>query len=140
MYTQLDFNGRYYYYNIYSTTDYICMDVQPKKGDRILSLRQKPYSDLQHVRCDYYAEYQCVSDSGKLTATGYLDLSNLKNEARVYRGEVLGDWENQIRSVQCFWATGKNVTEETGLVISNASAPIVARDEVNVVSVTAYQR
>lgn len=92
--------GRYYYYSIDDTDNYICKNIDKKEGDYIYSVRQNRPAGKQ-VRCEYYADRDCFGAQGTLTRTGPWVQPDLLDEARPFL--VQGTWYDSILSVQCFW-------------------------------------
>ncbi|KAL5382117.1 hypothetical protein DPSP01_006796 [Paraphaeosphaeria sporulosa] len=123
LHTKLGNKGRYYYYSAGSTDDYICMNFKLKKGDSILSVRQRRFPNHSNVRCEYYAEADCGAAQGQLTRTGDWEQADLEAEFRKTGDIVLGSWKDQIKSVQCFWVRSTvRSTEETGSPLEFANA------------------
>lgn len=135
MYTQSHFKGGYYAYTSTDTDYYICMNLNSlEAGDGIYSIRQREPQG-KHIRCQFFADYDCISDRGEATAEGNWDFPRLKDNVREYQKAKLGDWENQILSVQCFWIQpDARPTKNTGLQVRD----LAIRDETDVVSITTY--
>ncbi|KAF9734046.1 hypothetical protein PMIN04_009996 [Paraphaeosphaeria minitans] len=123
LHVELDNKGRYYYYEKKDVFNYECKNIGRKDNQRILSVRQKRLPYLSNTRCHYYAEADCGSAQGTLTRTGHWEQPDLGSEFRKSGPIVLGSWEDQIRSVQCFWVRSEaRNTEDTGSLLESTNA------------------
>ncbi|KAF2446070.1 hypothetical protein P171DRAFT_483449 [Karstenula rhodostoma CBS 690.94] len=135
--------GQYYYYSIQNTDNFVCKNYVRLVSEMILSVRQKVPSQKEghHVSCDYYAEPDCGTATGKMTQTDDWKQPDLSYLSRRAPGdaEVLGSWADHIRSVQCFWVrSAARRTEETGSLLGSNrvvdtpdTAPVTALTQFN---------
>jgi hypothetical protein len=56
-------------------------------------------------------EPDCGTSRGKLTKTDDWEQPDLAKEPRKSGQDVLGSWEDQVNSFQCFWVRGDRSTE-----------------------------
>jgi hypothetical protein len=94
----------------------------PGVGTTFDATTTREYITVLHVKANIAhrtREPDCGTSRGKLTKSDNWEQPDLANEPRKSGEEVLGTWEDQIVSFQCFWTRG---TEEPGSLLESTDA------------------